>query len=207
MGKVASKITRHINRFNVENRAHRVLDRDKPTAAPKFDSNIQDLQRALELDPKLVEKLNKKDSHLDDRLKNVYVTSEDRYIDHVKIKRESDERTLPLDRKIVQDFEYGYKEPVRVTPGRCTLRTAMKFITDHQGEPDLWTTKKIADEYKIKEETVGKILYFFKSFQIYIPDINSKDNILTQANPNLIDEKKEKENESENEKEKGKERT
>ncbi|XP_055906918.1 protein NDUFAF4 homolog [Eupeodes corollae] len=201
MGKVVSKMGRAINRFNVENRAHRVLERDKPTAAPKFDSNIQDLKRALELDPMLVEKLNKKDSHLDDRLKNVYVTSEDRYIDYDLKRPQSDDRTLPLDRKIVEDFEYGFKEPVRVTPGRCTLRQAMKFITDHQGDPNLWTPKKIAADYKIKEEVVEKIVSHFMSFQIYIPDINSKDNILIQAKTKLIDENKEKQKEKDKDKE------
>lgn len=32
------------------------------------------------MDPNFLEKLNKKDSALDERLKNVYVTSEDRYV-------------------------------------------------------------------------------------------------------------------------------
>lgn len=48
MGQVASMVARRANRFNAENRAHRVLEREKPTPAPKFDSNLRDMERTLE---------------------------------------------------------------------------------------------------------------------------------------------------------------
>lgn len=48
MGKVMSMVASKLNRFNVENRAHRILERAKPVPAPKYESNIQDMQRALE---------------------------------------------------------------------------------------------------------------------------------------------------------------
>lgn len=101
MGQLASKVIRKANRFNVENRAHRVLEREKPTPAPKFDSNLRDMERTLEreipekfkrslsfskldfiitVDPKFVDKLNAKDATLDSRLKDVYVTSQDRFV-------------------------------------------------------------------------------------------------------------------------------
>jgi len=41
-------MARRVNRFNVENRAHRILEREKPTPAPKFDSNLRDMERTLE---------------------------------------------------------------------------------------------------------------------------------------------------------------
>jgi NADH dehydrogenase [ubiquinone] 1 alpha subcomplex assembly factor 4 len=44
MGKVLSVIKRKVNRFNVENRAHRVISKDKPTPAPKYPSTIQELE-------------------------------------------------------------------------------------------------------------------------------------------------------------------
>lgn len=66
-------------------------------------------------------------------------------------------RALPLDRKPVDDFEYGYKEPVKVSRGRVTLRQAIQFITDHQTEPEVWSAKRIADEYKLKQSIVGML--------------------------------------------------
>lgn len=47
MGALASKAMRKARRFNAENRAHRVLDREKPIAAPKFESNLRDMEKVL----------------------------------------------------------------------------------------------------------------------------------------------------------------
>ncbi|XP_034663768.1 protein NDUFAF4 homolog [Drosophila subobscura] len=198
MGQVASMIARRANRFNAENRAHRIIEREKPTPAPKYESNLRDMERTLELDPKFVDKLNLKDSHLDTRLKDVYVTSQDRFIARVQERQAAEaaadikeQRPLPLERKTPDDFEYGYKEPSRILGGRCTLRQALKFINDHQNEPELWPAKKIADEYKLKETHVDNILHYFKTFNVYIPDQKYKDTLLTQAKQkiNLLREK------------------
>lgn len=66
-------------------------------------------------------------------------------------------KSLPLDRKRVEDFEYGYKEPDRIPRGRTTLRHAIDFITNHMTEPDKWTVQRIAEEHKLKGSVVGKI--------------------------------------------------
>ncbi|XP_001357993.3 protein NDUFAF4 homolog [Drosophila pseudoobscura] len=198
MGQVASMIARRANRFNAENRAHRIIEREKPTPAPKFDSNLRDMERTLELDPKFVDKLNLKDSTLDTRLKDVYVTSQDRFIARVQERQAAEsaadtaeQRPLPLERQTPDDYEYGYKEPNRVLTGHCSLRQALKFINDHQIEPELWPAKKIADEYKLKETNVENILHYFKTFNVYIPDQKYKDTLLTQAKQkiNLLKEK------------------
>ncbi|XP_016961601.1 protein NDUFAF4 homolog [Drosophila biarmipes] len=193
MGQVVSMVARRVNRFNVENRAHRILEREKPTPAPKFDSNLRDMERTLELDPKFVDKLNMKDSSLDGRLKNVYVTSQDRFIKRVQERQaaeaaadKAEQRPLPLERKTPDDFEYGYLEPTRISPGHCTLRQALKFINDHQLDPESWPANKIANEYKLKEPLVENILHYFKTFNMYIPDQKYKDTMLTQASQPLL---------------------
>lgn len=48
MGKVMSVVSKKMNRFNVENRAHRVLEMEKPVAAPKYESNLRDMERTME---------------------------------------------------------------------------------------------------------------------------------------------------------------
>lgn len=104
--------------------------------------------------PDVVETLSKKDSELDNRLKKVYVTSDQ--VEHPKI--QSDPGKLPQNRKQPEDYEYGFLEPdpEKVSRGRCTLRQAIKFISDHQTDPKEWTATKIANEYKLKEDLVGK---------------------------------------------------
>lgn len=43
-----SLVSRKINRFNVESRAHRVLEREKPIPAPKYEGNLRDMERTME---------------------------------------------------------------------------------------------------------------------------------------------------------------
>lgn len=48
MGKVLSVVVSKVHqRFNVENRAQKIISQDKPIAAPKYESNIKDLERVL----------------------------------------------------------------------------------------------------------------------------------------------------------------
>lgn len=67
---------------------------------------------------------------------------------------------MPLDRKRVEDFEYGHKEPDRIPRGRTTLRMAIEFISNHMQEPEKWTVQRIAEEYKLKESVVGRIRFY-----------------------------------------------
>lgn len=74
----------------------------------------------------------------------------------MKRKLEGGDKQLPLNRTTPEEYEYGYLEPARVTPGRCTMRQALKFITDHQSEPEKWTVTRISEEYKLKPELTGR---------------------------------------------------
>lgn len=47
MGKVMSTAVRAQQRFNIENRAQRVIAQDKPKPAPKFEANVKELERVL----------------------------------------------------------------------------------------------------------------------------------------------------------------
>lgn len=98
-------------------------------------------------------------------------------------------RSLPLDRGEVQDFEYGIKEPEKVPVGRATLKQALQFITNHQNDRRRYNAEKIAEDYLIPQETVGKytksfptvrrgqtfllvehILKHYKVFEVYFPE-------------------------------------
>ena len=45
MGKVYSVISRQVQRFNVENRAHRIISQNKPAPAPKYPATLEELER------------------------------------------------------------------------------------------------------------------------------------------------------------------
>ncbi|KAL0811988.1 hypothetical protein ABMA28_009386 [Loxostege sticticalis] len=171
MGALVTRALRPIRSFNIENRAHRVISKEKPDPAPTYPQNVEDLKRTLEAVPDIDEKLDKKDPELDNRLKDVYVTSFGRPEDDITRERRqhNPERPLPQDRKSLEEFEMGFKEPERVSYGKTTLRQAIDFIGAYQSNPKEATPSKIALEYKLKEEDVHSVLKYFKTFEVYIP--------------------------------------
>lgn len=198
--------------------------------------------------PDWVKEQGKKSIDLDDRLKQVYVTSTEPEVnkrtciavwlwcaiivlvlyydifvfrgnyaqleplfrpgtEHIDPSASSASRPLPLDRKPVDNFEYGYKEPPKVPRGRATLRQALQFIADHQKEPGTWTAKRIADDYKLKQSIVGEclqwskvcvfartnkqifpddILHNFHAFEISIPNMKTKESVLISQPTNKL---------------------
>lgn len=66
-----------------------------------------------------------------------------------------------MDRKPAGEMEYGFKMPEegKVTRGKCTLQQALQFLGDHQGDPKLWNTQKISEDFKLKEEVVGELFF------------------------------------------------
>ncbi|XP_059055806.1 protein NDUFAF4 homolog [Achroia grisella] len=172
MGALVTKALRPIKSFNIENRAHRIISKEKPVPAPKYPENIEDLKRSLKSDPNLDEKLDKKDPSLDDRLRDVYVTSLGRPEDDITREKriQNPDRPLPLDRKMPEEFEYGFKEPEKLKYGHTILRDVLNFISAHQSNPNEVTASKIAFEYKMREDDVKTILKYFKTYEVYVPE-------------------------------------
>lgn len=171
MGALVTKALRPIKSFNIENRAHRVISKEKPTPAPRYQQAIEDMRRVMDKDPNINEKLNTKDAELDKRLKDVYVTSEGKPEEDItrEIQRKNPNRPLPMHRMQPEDYEYGFKEPDKITYGRVTLRKALEFLSAYQSNPNEVTAEKIAEEYKLKLEDVNNTLKYFKTFEIFVP--------------------------------------
>lgn len=82
-------------------------------------------------------------------------------------------KPLPTNRSSVDDFEFGHQEPEpkNIPLHKCTLRQAIRFISDNQEKPDQWTAAKIAEDVKLNVEDTQDILSNFKVFAIHIsPD-------------------------------------
>ncbi|XP_058829886.1 protein NDUFAF4 homolog [Topomyia yanbarensis] len=185
MGKVLSIVVRQANLYNVENRAQKVISQAKPQPAPTFESNLKDLDRVLKKHPDLIQELNVKNKALDDKLKVVFVTSTDS--EHEPLRAQDTEKALPSDRTTTDDFEFGHLEPLKVAKGHCTLRQAIKFISDHHSSEAEWTTSKIAKEYNIKESVIRNILSYFKTFELHVPDEKLEKRKLLLKIPNKTD--------------------
>lgn len=172
MGALVTRALRPIRSFNIENRAHRVISKEKPTPAPRYQHALDDMRRAMDEDPKINEKLNVKNAELDKMLKEVYVTSEGKPEEDItrEIQRKNPNRPLPMHRMQPEDYEYGFKEPDKIPYGRVTLRKALEFLQAHQCDPNEATAEKIAHEYKLKLEDVNNTLKYFKTFEVFVPE-------------------------------------
>ncbi|GFT91930.1 uncharacterized protein NPIL_338261 [Nephila pilipes] len=106
--------------------------------------------------------LTKKPTELLDRLKVVKVTSEGSSEQPVST------RPLPQERAAVGVPLYGYEEPKHIPEGKCSLRQALEFITQHQNDPQTHSVKSIAESHSMKETDVGNIMKHFRVFELYI---------------------------------------
>ena len=103
MGATVSKIrgsliTRPMQRFNIDARTDKLLAKEKPLAAPKFESDQHILEEIRKERPEIAEAATKKDSQLLGRLKDVYVSSKDPQDFDVDINRKvpfNPERPMP----------------------------------------------------------------------------------------------------------------
>lgn len=156
MGKVYSRLLRPLRTFNISNRAERVISKDKPTPAPQY--SYVEKQKALvdKMHPDFMETHLKKDMNLDDRLKEVFVTSnQSASSDEVSTK------SLPQDKTPPPVFEYGIYEPAVIPEGKCSLRQAIEFISKYDKNPTENCIENIAQTYKLDKKIVENIVKHF----------------------------------------------
>lgn len=173
MGKAASslgyKATKPLREYNLEQRVAKELSREKRPAAPRHQTTAALFEEAVRGQSQEVKsRLQEKDSDLHDRLKSVYVTSQDVMLPHTAIKDNPD-RPLPMDRSVIIDPEFGFIEPKLVPYGKVTLRRAVEAITRHQEDPVLWTARRLAIEHKLSVELTEKMLKYFQTFVLVVP--------------------------------------
>lgn len=179
MGRRATKPMRE---FNLEQRVAKELSREKRAAAPRHQTTASLIDEAVRDQPRELKRtLVKKDNLLLDRLKSVYVTSEDVVPQHSATK-DNPERPLPSDRSYVGDPDFGYFEPKVVPYGRVTLRDAVEAITRHQEDPILWTPRRLALEYRLSIELTEKMLRHFRMFVMVVPP-DSKEKVAAGTQP------------------------
>ena len=77
---------------------------------------------------------------------------------------------MPEDRSKHPDPEFGFLEPETIRPGRCTIRQALDFLTDHANDPtETGSVKSIAQRYKLDERRVQNVVRYFNVFNIHLP--------------------------------------
>lgn len=88
----------------------------------------------------------------------------------VALQISSSRRKLPEDRRTPTNFEFGYLEPKKIRPGRCSLRQALSFLEEHKSDPDeVGSAQSIARRYKLDVKRVSDVLSRFSIFNVERP--------------------------------------
>ncbi|XP_053314432.1 NADH dehydrogenase [ubiquinone] 1 alpha subcomplex assembly factor 4 [Spea bombifrons] len=166
---MGASVTRVFRNFNVENRAHRLIGKDKPTAAPLHPSAKKAQEAVLAKYPDVKDHVHKKDNLLLSRLKEVYVDSSDpsnEVKDAIFNPAEHVEYRSP---KLSVKSELSALINVENIPkGKISIPEALMALNNHKRSPEIWTAEKIASEYNLEIKDSQSLLEFFIPFEVKI---------------------------------------
>jgi len=167
---------RPLQRYNVEARAERELDRGKETAkrAPRFLSDEQLLSQLRENQPEQLKEVTKtKDSGLHSMLKQVYVTSTDPDDFNPDTLRQPENPERPLPQRLTpkerrQAFVHPYADDcVKPRAGRVTLNVAQDIIIKFKEDPVANDANTLADAHQLDPELLKNALRHFRIFNTH----------------------------------------
>ncbi|XP_035686259.1 NADH dehydrogenase [ubiquinone] 1 alpha subcomplex assembly factor 4-like [Branchiostoma floridae] len=171
MGSKISKVPkaglRPMKNLNVEARAHRLIDVDKPKPAPQYPSTKEEIARVQKLHPEIVKQQQTKDVRLDDFLKQVRVESHD----PVPKTTEGDRtEALPDSSQTsssTKQVTSGDTLDVKVvTEGKMTVYQILEVLVRHKKDPEEWTAEKVSQDFSLELEHAQGLLTYFKTFEI-----------------------------------------
>jgi len=172
--KRAFKMIRYwFQNYNLENRAHKFLEKSKLPPAPKHESTER-LSKQIGKDPEVSKAIENKDDILNERLKNVYVTSKDpdpkpELAAGERAKKSS--RPLPQSRRSSPP-QLGTGEETGVIPrGRLSIQQALDMIYQYSDRMDRGDDKKdlqthFSKEYSLEPKDTANVFQHFLSFNI-----------------------------------------
>lgn len=178
MGQYASKIkghyvTRSMQRFNIESRTDKILQSEKPKAAPRHPSDEklrQELQRDLQ--EQLDKEIHNKSSEHDTRLKEVYVRSHDpqpesRFDPDINRRRpENPDRPLPRARTIrgIDRSGFAVDESKNIKKGKISLEKVQEMVATYKSDPEKHTPTILAQYYALDLAHTEAVLEHFRIY-------------------------------------------
>ncbi|XP_075872522.1 NADH dehydrogenase [ubiquinone] 1 alpha subcomplex assembly factor 4 [Nelusetta ayraudi] len=169
---MGARVGRMFRNFNLENRVHREIAKEKPRLAPRHAVTEPQQQppaaAATSGEAAVEEAVNRKDDPLLALLRSVYVDSTDpapaeatKQVTSVGGERRPLKFHLPAS-------VYGLAELTDVPVGKLTIGEALKALSSHRRQPETWTPEKIALDYALDLKEAKSILEFFIPFQVEI---------------------------------------
>ncbi|KAF7992336.1 hypothetical protein HCN44_001661 [Aphidius gifuensis] len=172
MGGVIARLSKPIRTFNIEHRAQKVINK-KPVVAPSYES-VEKLKKAAnEINPNFMKEHYVKDSILNARLREVYVSS------HMKeaVSEDFPEKPMPQNRRHERDFDYGFWEPNEIPKGNARFRDILQLMSDNMNDSEKYNAENLALKYQLNQNDVENILEYYRVFQVVVPKKQSFDGI------------------------------
>lgn len=175
---MGARVARMFRNFNLENRVHREISRDKPRSAPKYPvPSVSDTAAEAPVN------MNEKSGPLLDHLRSLYVESTDPEQQPQSPRQEevAEAERRPL-RYSVPGDQLGLVELTDLPKGKLTLAEALKVLSSHQQQPKTWTAEKIAQEYSLELKDSKALLQNFCPFRMQIiPPANAQTKRIGQS--------------------------
>ncbi|XP_032398370.1 NADH dehydrogenase [ubiquinone] 1 alpha subcomplex assembly factor 4 [Etheostoma spectabile] len=167
MPNMGARVARMFRNFNLENRVHREISKEKPRVAPRHGTTLPP-SAASSHAVETAETVNQRNDPLLTLLRAVYVESTDPAAEAPKeaVADQAAERR-PLRFSLPGDL-YGLVELTDVPKGKLTIAEALKALSSHHRQPQTWTPGKIAQEYSLDLKDTKALLEFFIPFQVQI---------------------------------------
>ncbi|XP_004566266.2 NADH dehydrogenase [ubiquinone] 1 alpha subcomplex assembly factor 4 [Maylandia zebra] len=163
---MGARVTRVFRNYNLENRVHRELSKDKPRAAPRHSVKLPPTASS----PQEVDSLNQNNAPLLDHLRSVYVESRDPAPAAAEVSKDvtAGREQRRLLKFSVPASPLGLVELTDVPIGKLTIAEALKAVGSHQHQPQMWSPEKIAQEYSLDLKETKALLDFFVPFKVEI---------------------------------------
>ncbi|XP_077977324.1 NADH dehydrogenase [ubiquinone] 1 alpha subcomplex assembly factor 4-like [Glandiceps talaboti] len=167
---MGARITRAVRNINAESRAHRIIGKEKPTAAPKHATSAKRIDEFIRSTPQIAEEISEKHKQLNEFLKEVRVESTDgpaKTPDHSDmIRRQATAKQLPRNTS-KRDISESFDAPVVVRQGRLSVPMALDLLSKHKRNPDEWPVERLAEDFKLDVEITTDILHYFKALRLH----------------------------------------
>ncbi|CAF1304211.1 unnamed protein product [Rotaria sordida] len=168
MGSAVSRATRFLRMYNIDNRVDRVLSKEKPTPAPRYPTDLQNLQSSNAESNIAPETIHNKDQQLLKYLRDVKIYSTgDNPVIHRRDDTSSHPTIPPLLNRLEESIDekstdgaFGYVEPQRIPPGRISLRQFLTYLQKYRDSPEEYSIDRFVDMYTIKPEIAQKLFKY-----------------------------------------------
>uniref|UniRef100_A0A3B4B3X2 NADH dehydrogenase [ubiquinone] 1 alpha subcomplex assembly factor 4 n=1 Tax=Periophthalmus magnuspinnatus TaxID=409849 RepID=A0A3B4B3X2_9GOBI len=178
---MGARVARMFRNFNLENRVHREISRDKPRAAPRHPETADPVPGPSEGEGPSHSR--GKNTPLLKHLRSLYVESTDP-AEPAQVRRGhslTPSTRRPLQYSVPLD-QLGLMGLTDVPKGKLTLAEALKALSSHQQQPQTWTAEKIAQHYSLELKDCKALLNFFCPFRVQIiPPANAQTKRITDS--------------------------